>query len=205
MSSSTSASSQCRDFKFKNGCIQSHRNDHRDNFKNNQRRLSSKEIDDAVEKGILTPAKALRLTEEQEDDYKRGFVYEKTPEILTPGHIAMMTTARVDKVKERQEFSNYLVPPNKFKFEKLVRVLSLVRKFIVKCSKGKYLDNLGSTEFQMFSVTENIGQQVNCLGLMLEKPVIKDYFFFSNFSIGVKKPGIQFKGKYFVELKNDDI
>ena len=63
--------------------------------------------------GILTPSKALRLTDEQEDDYKRGFVYEKTPEILTPGHIVTMTTTRVEKVKERQEFFNYLVPPNK--------------------------------------------------------------------------------------------
>ena len=163
------------------------------------------EIEDAVEKGILTHCKALRLNEEQEDDYKRGFVYEKTPEILTPGHIVAMNTARVEKVKERQEFSDYLVPPNKYKFEKLVRILSLVRKFIVKCSRGKYLDKHGSSKFQMFTVIENGSQNVNCLVLMLEKPVIKDYSDFSNFSIGVKKPGIQFKGKHFVELMSEDI
>ena len=38
------------------------------------------EINDAVKNGILMPAKSLRLNEKEEDDYKKGFVYEKTPE-----------------------------------------------------------------------------------------------------------------------------
>ena len=132
-------------------------------------------------------------------------MHERTPEILTPGHIVTIATARVEKVQERQEFSNYLVPPNKHKFEKLVRILSLVRKFIVKCSKGRYLDIQGATKFQMFTVAEKREQKVNCLALMLEEPVIEDYSFFSNFSIGVKKPGLQFKGKHYVHLTKDDI
>ena len=41
------------------------------------------DIDDAVEQGILKPANELRLTDEEEDSYKKGFVFEKTPEILT--------------------------------------------------------------------------------------------------------------------------
>ena len=57
------------------------------------------EIDDVVEKGILTPAKSLRLTDEQENDYKKGFVFEKTPEILTRGHLIMLATSRIEKVK----------------------------------------------------------------------------------------------------------
>ena len=35
--------------------------------------------------------------------------------------------------------------------------------------------------------------------------MIKDYSYFSNFSIDVKKPGTQLKGKHFVELLSDDI
>ena len=92
------------------------------------------EIDDALEQGILTPISKLRpeiLTDEEDDSYKKGFVFEKSPEILTKGHPVMLAaTGRVEKVKVRQEFSNYLIPPNKFKFEKLVRVIALVKKFL---------------------------------------------------------------------------
>ena len=142
------------------------------------------EIDDAVEEGILTPVSKLRVTDEDEDSYKKGFVFEKSPEILTKGHAVMLASTRVEKVKERQEYSNYLIPPNKFKFEKLVRVFSIVRKFLQKCSKGKLFRNV-DTQFQMFPV-------VNVMHNNL-------------YSVGVKKPGIQFKGKHFVELDDNDI
>ena len=162
------------------------------------------EIDNAVEKGILVPAKSLRLTDKEEDDYKKGFVYEKTPEILTPGHTVMMTKAGIEKVKERQEFSDYLIPPNKFKFERLVRIYSMVRKFIKnsqsKRMQRKILDT--SLRFQMFFANEN---EKNCLALILKKPVIDDYSVFSNLNVGMRKPGIQFKSKHFVDLKDEDI
>ena len=198
------------------------------------------EIDDAVEKGILVPAKNLRLDDKEEDAYKKGFIYEKTPEILTPGHAAMTTaepvsgwypTLRVEKVKERQEFSDYLIPPNHFKFEQLVRIYAMVRKFIrniqSKPMQRKMLDT--SLRFQMFFTTgndecgpsassgiffpdgceSNAGiireNEKNCLALILKKSVIDDYSIFSNLNVGVKKPGIQFKGKHFVDLKDDDI
>ena len=80
--------------------------------------------DDALEQ-----ASKLRLTDEQDDSYKKGF--EKTPEILTMGQAVMLVNARVGKVKERQEFSNYLISPNKFKFEKFVRVLSITAACII--------------------------------------------------------------------------
>ena len=35
------------------------------------------------DKGILTPANKLRVTHEDEDSFKKGFVFEKTQEILT--------------------------------------------------------------------------------------------------------------------------
>ena len=146
------------------------------------------EIDDAVKKGILMPAKSLRLNEEEEDDYKKGFVYEKSPEILTPGHFAMITSLGVEKVKERQEFSNYLIAPNKFKFEKVVRILSIVRKFIrrlqSKRTRTKYLDT--NMKFQMFFANQDEGSK-------------------RNFNSIVKNSGMQFKGKYFVDLTDEDI
>ena len=71
--------------------------------------------------------------------------------------------------------------------------------------KGKLLNFSGNFKFQIFAVSENVEQNVNCLVLTLEKPVIKDYYYFSNYSIGVKKPGIQFKGKFYVDLQDDDI
>ena len=119
------------------------------------------EIDDAVEQRILTPSSKLRLTDEEEDSYKKGFVYEKTPEILTKGHAVMIASTRVEKVKERQEYSNYLIPPNKFKFEKLVRIVSIVKKFLQRCSKGK-LFKKENMKFQMFP-TVNLMQKTSYL------------------------------------------
>ena len=61
------------------------------------------EIDDAIDQGILTPANKLRVTDEEEDSFKKGFVFEKSPEILTKGHVVMLATTRVEKVKDRQD------------------------------------------------------------------------------------------------------
>ena len=162
------------------------------------------EIDDAVEQQILTLINKLRITDEEEDSFKKGFVFEKTPEILTKGHVVMFTNTRVEKVKERQEYSNYLVPPNKFKFEKLVRVLSIVKKFLQKCSKGK-LFTTRTTQFQMFpAMTTN--QNARYLILTRAKPDIIEYYQDkTSYRVGVKKPGIKFKGEHFVELIDDDI
>ena len=83
-----------------------------------------------------------------------------------------------------------MIPPNKFKFEKLVRVLSIVKKFLQKCSKGK-LFKIENQKFQMFPVVNAIQN-----GSHVKKTL---------YSVGVKNPGFQFKGKYFVELDDEDI
>ena len=51
------------------------------------------EIDDAVARGILTPAANLRINKEDEEEYNQGFVFEKTKEILTPGHPTVLLTS----------------------------------------------------------------------------------------------------------------
>ena len=44
------------------------------------------EIKDAVTSGILTPIENIIVKSEDEDSYNEGFVFEKSNEILTPGH-----------------------------------------------------------------------------------------------------------------------
>ena len=71
------------------------------------------DIDEALEKGILTPIANLRLKKEEEEDYNKGMVFEKSHEILTRGHPVMLHT-RVENVQARSEFSDYLISPTKF-------------------------------------------------------------------------------------------
>ena len=139
------------------------------------------EINDAVSAGILTPVTSLRLKEEQEEDYKKGFIYEKSPEILTKGHLVLTTNSRLDKVMERQLFSDYLIPPNKWTFEKVVRVQAMVRKWFrdFKCSKKrKLLEVDPNHQFQMFPV-HNAQCSVNSFTFILIKTTIDDYQWWS--------------------------
>ena len=82
-----------------------------------------KPIEDAVASGILTPIENIKVKTEDEDAYNEGFVFEKTKEILTPGHPVVLTSTRVEKVSSRASFSNYLISPTKFTFEKTVRII----------------------------------------------------------------------------------
>ena len=43
-------------------------------------------VEDAVEKGVLTPVSELRLSKDEEEDFDKGFFHELSPEILTRGH-----------------------------------------------------------------------------------------------------------------------
>ena len=117
-------------------------------------------IPDAVDKGILTPISNLRLKEEEEDDYKKGMVFEKTPGILTRGHPTVLLSTRVENVKSRAEFSNYLLSPTKFKFEKVIRIYATVFRFLksFKCLKDKFgSGSMRSDErFRMFVTMEGV-------------------------------------------------
>ena len=97
------------------------------------------EIDDALEEGILTPASKLRLTEEEDDSFKKGFVFEKTPEILSMGHAVMLVNARAEKVKERQEFSNAIfiklfISDTRSPWRALLVVFDLCSPFTINCT-----------------------------------------------------------------------
>ena len=91
------------------------------------------DVSQAVAQGVLKPVSELRISEEKDgDEYKLGLLLDtEVPEIFCNA----ARTTRVDKIQQRAEFSNYLVVPTKFGFRKLVRVLSLVLKFVGKCRK----------------------------------------------------------------------
>ena len=178
------------------------------------------EISTAVSKGILTPVSELRLAEADEDNFKKGLVFERTKEILTPGHVVQnhnfaLISVRVQKVKERSDFSDYAIPPNRFKFEKIVRILSIVRKFLrsFKCLKGKLKHDANSLEFQMFQADTRLLPVVMILRrevidvynpVILRDEIIEEYAVV-NIGFGVEKPEIIFKGKHFVEIEDQDI
>ena len=96
-------------------------------------------IDKAVETGILTPVSKLRLCEEEKEAFDKGMVFEKTKEILTRGHPTVLLSTRIENVKSRSEFSDYLLSPTKFKFEKVIRIYATVFRFIrsFKCLKAR--------------------------------------------------------------------
>ena len=85
------------------------------------------------------------------NDYDRGLVYDKVPEILTSGH-----QKRAAKIEERAAHAKYLILPTAYPFTKLVRVYSVVFSFISKCRKGReVLSRLlaeGRVVFRMFNV-----------------------------------------------------
>ena len=110
------------------------------------------EISDAIENGILTPASKLRVKEEEEEDFNQGVIIEKSAEILTRGHqVSLSVNSRAENVKSRSNFSRYVIEPTKFKFEKVVRILATVWKFIrsFKVVKRRNMDK--EVKFQMFA------------------------------------------------------
>ena len=76
-----------------------------------------------------------------EEDFNEGIVFERTPDILTPGHIVdienylqqeivTMINIKKEKILERAQYSNYPLSPTKFTFDKVVRIYGYIYKFI---------------------------------------------------------------------------
>ena len=158
------------------------------------------ELDDAIEQGILTPAVDLRMNDDEEDSFKKGLVFEKSQEILTRGHTVMLSS-RIEKVKERAEFSDYLLFPTKFKLEKVVRTVAIIYKFLnsFKCLRGKLKKSENKFQMLQVNVEKSISEQ---LDVMNNWSLVTQV---AGLSFGVKKPGLQFKGKHHVNLTSEDI
>ena len=90
------------------------------------------DLEDILHRKILTPALQLTLKEGEQKEFEEGLVIERTPDILTQGHYCSeaVSSKRVDLVSSRAKFSDYLILPTKYPFSKVVRILSLVMKFV---------------------------------------------------------------------------
>ena len=117
------------------------------------------DIGAAVEAGILKPAKSLTMNKEEEESYKKGFVFEKDLEILTRGHTAL--SAKIDIVKSRLQAANYLFNPAKFSFTKTVRIISVIFRFYksFKCRKDKI--SKSSHKFSLTMSTSETAQDIS--------------------------------------------
>ena len=98
------------------------------------------DLDKAVQEGFLRPAQSLKpAVVENEDEFKKGFIFEKEPEILTRGHLVdgnpeQLDKKRVQKIAERAAFSGYgRLLPTRRRFPAMIRISSYVLIFINKC------------------------------------------------------------------------
>ena len=117
-------------------------------------------LDEAVENGTLVPAQNLRLNKDEMEEFSKGLVFDSSiPEILTKGHIANQN--RISLIEERAQFSQYLILPTKFAFQRTVRIYGYIMMFLVKCKRkcgvkqfsGPLLRE-GESKFSMFSCIE---------------------------------------------------
>ena len=93
-------------------------------------------LEEALAGGFIKPASSLRIRgDDEENEYRKGIVFEKVPEILTRGHV--VNERRVSLMEERANFSRYLVLPTKYSFPKVVRILGYVMAFVSKARRTK--------------------------------------------------------------------
>ena len=97
------------------------------------------DLTEAIEGGFIKQALDMKaVPEEKIEEFKREFIFEKEPEILTRGHLVdnalKSNSSRVDKITKRAEFSNYgHLLPTRRRFPAMVRIAGYVLAFIDKC------------------------------------------------------------------------
>ena len=168
------------------------------------------DISKAVENGILTPVSNLKVSKEDEDEFNKGIIIEKTPEILTRGHAVLLST-RVENVKQRSELSNYLIDPNKFTFEKAVMILSVVWKFLKSFSvmKRKKKAAVSDHRFEMFITLDGKGAEIDSKtdddSRDVKLHALTSIFRCNNSEIDVEKKSIYkvFDDKYVANFKTE--
>ena len=113
------------------------------------------DINSVISQGVLRPISDLRMNPEAETDFKDGFILGGDSHDFLCN---VVNESRVEKLKTRSEFSNYLLLPTRYSFPKLVRILGIVISFVTKCRKRpieslKLSDNQ-SYKFSAFSVSQ---------------------------------------------------
>ena len=105
------------------------------------------DIEEAVLSGVLKPAGFLKAVDaDDEEDFKKGFVYEKEPEVLTRGHPAMehsVGESRISRLEQRARFTNYgRLLPTRRSFPAMLRIAAYAIAFVTKC-RQKALERKG--------------------------------------------------------------
>ena len=187
-------------------------------------------VEEAVNVGILTPASSLVMTDQEKEEFANGFVFEGSQDILTRGHLAFYT-GKDEKVKARLEFSNYVINPLKFKFDKTVRIIAIVHRFIksFKCIRGKIKASRTDRTFQMFPVLTDQRFLIASLLYLTETKATTNgessdkivAVFISQMSnedddqetedeaalvtVGVRDPGRKFRGNHHIFVTDSDM
>ena len=95
-----------------------------------------KDISTLVREGTLTPISALtNIEEDDKAEYMEGMVTPHIPDALTRGYAAQLLPPQDDpsgrtKVEARALHSKYILLPTAFSFPKVVRIMSIVKRFI---------------------------------------------------------------------------
>ena len=147
-------------------------------------------MEDALEKDIIKHAGNLRLNDNEKEEYNRGLIFEKCPQILIKGHGAFATN-RIQKMASRAEFSKYLFMPTKFNFRKVVRVTACMFKYLKKAGLVKTTKN----RFRMF-----VAQKAESL---VRHFVKEDQFM--GICWGAEKPLASFIGDAELDIDDEDI
>ena len=147
-------------------------------------------MEDALEKDIIKHAGNLRLNDNEKEEYDRGLIFEKCPQILIKGHGAFATN-RIQKMASRAEFSKYLFMPTKFNFRKVVRVTACMFKYLKKAGLVKTTKN----RFRMF-----VAQKAESL---VRHFVKEDQFM--GICWGAEKPLTSFIGDAELDIDDEDI
>ena len=141
------------------------------------------EIDNVVQQGILTPIADLMMKPEDQTEYDEGFVLERSPDILTQGHLVHLASPeRVQRTAARASYTKYIILPTKFNFPKVVRILGIVTKF-VQAFKRKWSKKCGAElllpppiQFRSLLVLPNDLIQDNTPRLGLEFSALASYY-----------------------------
>ena len=132
----------------------------------------------------MTPALNLRASDEEKELYNKGFIFDKSAEILTKGHMVNIVAnmSRSDKMAERATVSDFLFPLNRWPFMKNVRIMAYCGKFLSKFKSIKKKLQADQAKFSAFQVNESALQ-----------------------TFGVSKPGLNIKGNPELSLSEDDL
>ena len=66
-----------------------------------------RDIDDVLQQRILKTSVDLRVKDDEDCDYRNGFIFDTVPEVLTRGHV--IGEKRVGLLEERANYSEYLL------------------------------------------------------------------------------------------------